>query len=395
MDISIYSLILLGIAIFVIYSLSKFKINNNNNNNKTNKIIDNKKKSKKNKKKVLFNDSGEFTLPASYEQVVDRYAELLSKNKNIKHNKNISYLDETFDNKSWDNNSDIILPKEELNKNYIDNQFHNDYRDVITAFNNIIPDKKQIFNIPNQPLKYSEPMIHEVKLMVIDFVQTINNNLVTSVPNNRNANSGWDEAIPDPNINSGWEDLQNELGLPTSLYEEPASKALVKLIDIQNIEKYETEDEIKYNIKIVIQKLNVDDQMIIKSSFIQDKRPLHDENNFLENKTVKLPMIIEDIFVIGYLSNEGDDKTKQYDGDNEKWFDYDKLEKNNMTDPKYIQNILMEKYKEKAQEMEHRNVLLDEEGQDFHRGLSKPYEYENIKATQTIFDDMNSKNIYN
>ena len=44
--------------------------------------------------------------------------------------------------------------------------------------------------------------------------------------------------------------------------------------------------------------------------------------------------------------------------------------------------------------MEHRNALLDEEGQDFHKTLPHIYDYSNIKGTRTIFDDMNEKKIF-
>ncbi len=291
---------------------------------------------------------------------------------------------------SWDEsfNSGNAEPIE-LNPNFQNIQWHNDYRDVITAINNLVPDRKQLFNLPNIPVIYSEPEVGEVKNMVSDFINAINVNLGTEVPTYRNPNSGWDEAIPDPTIKSGWDKIQESLGLPVSLYEKPAPKAPIKLITVRFVQKYETEDELKYSCDIVIQKKNVDDQMILKADFVQDKRPLHDENNFFKSSIIEMKVWIENVYVVGYLSQYGDDSTKQYDGDDKKYYDYNKLEYNNLVDPKYVQKVLMEKYRQRNEEMEQRTALLDEEGQNFHRELPHIYDFSNIRGTQTIFDDMN------
>jgi len=296
---------------------------------------------------------------------------------------------------NWDNSlSSADVVKEQLNKNLLSIQFHNDYRDVITAINNLIPEKKQRFNISNIPLHYSEPETDEVKLLINDFITTLNINIGTEVPDQRNPNSGWDEAIVDPNTESGWDKVQKSLGLPTSIYNDPAKRQPVKLIAITYVQKYETEDEIKYSIDFVVQKINVKDQMALKGSFVQDKRPLLDENNFFVNKNIELQIIIEDVFITGYLSDDGADSRLEFDLDKEKFYGYDMMEYNNMTDPKYIQKVLMDNYKKRTEEMNHYNALLDEEGQDFHKTLPNLYDYSNITGTRTIFDDMNEKKIF-
>lgn len=307
-----------------------------------------------------------------------------------KHDNN-SYADDILDDiVSWDDSYDCgAVQKETLNQNFINIQFHNDYRDVMTALNNVVPQKKQRFNLANIPLKYTEPEVKEVKNLVTDFVAVLNKNIIEEVPTSRNPNSGWDEAIVDPTVKSGWDKTQEALGLPTSLYEDPAPKSQVKLIAVNQVQKYETDDEIKYSIDMVIQKLNVEDQMIIKASFVQDKRPMNDENNFFKTTIIEMNISIEDIYILGYLSRYGDDTTKEFDGDEKKYYDYNKMEYNNMVDPKYIQKILMEKYSQRTEEMEQRNAMLDEEGQQFHKDLPHIYDFSNVRGTQTIFDDMN------
>src|SRR5271166_3165666 len=49
--------------------------------------------------------------------------------------------------KSSKHSQDII--KKTLNPNFMNIQFHNDYRDVYTALLNIVPDKRQLFNVAN------------------------------------------------------------------------------------------------------------------------------------------------------------------------------------------------------------------------------------------------------
>jgi len=314
---------------------------------------------------------------------------------NHKHNKHKPMIEDTEllnDVINWDNSSNIVT-KEILNNNFLNIQFHNDYRDVITAINNLVPEKRQRFNLANIPIVYSEPESVEVKKLIKDFIIILNENLKSEVPILRNPSSGWDEAIPDPRIESGWDKVQKSLGLPNSIYENSAKNDLVKLIGINYVQKYETEDEIKYVIELVIQKINITDQMIIKSSFVQDKRLLNDENNFFVNSKIEMRIIIEDVFIVGYLSNKGPDSKQQYDSDKEKFYDYNTLEHNNMTSPKYIQKILMDKYKQRTEEMDQRNALLDEEGRGFHRTLPHMYDFSNFQGTRTIFNDMNDKKI--
>ena len=68
-------------------------------------------------------------------------------------------------------------------------------------------------------------------------------------------------------------------------------------------------------------------------------------------------------------------------------YNFDTMEKNNLTDPKSIHKILMDKYAKRTIDMELRNALLDEEGQAFHKSLPHMYDFENIKNTRSYQDD--------
>jgi hypothetical protein len=322
-------------------------------------------------------------------------SENYTQNIKKKHKKRrINTINELIDDVvSWDDsqsNCSSRIEVKQQNPYFLDVQFNDSYRDVITGINNIIPDRKQLFNIANVPLKYSEPPVSEVKNLVNDFITVLNKTIITQVPSVRNPNSGWDEAIPDPNMKSGWDYTQEALGLQPSLYDKPAHKCIVELIAIRFVQKYETEDEIKYACEIVLQKKNVDDQLVIKASFVQDKRPLRDENNFFASKNIELQIIIEDVFIIGYLSKQATEYRFKSDPDEEKFYDYQNMEQNNLTDPKYVQKVLLDKYSQRQKEVEYKNAMLDEEGQAFHRTLPSPYDYSNVRATRTILDDMNT-----
>lgn len=278
--------------------------------------------------------------------------------------------------------------KKTTNTNFLDTQFHTDYRDVITALNNLVPSQKQLFNLPNQPVQYSEPYPEDVKGMVDDLLNNLNKNIANEVTAVRNTNSGWDEAAPDPNHLSGWEKVQKSLGLPTSLYAKPAKPSPVSLIKIDRIQKYETEDEIKYAIYMILQKGNAKDQMVLKACLVQDKRSLHNEDEFFRTHDLIMRIAIEELFIVGYLSNSGMDANKQFEMVKNKHYDLDNMEYNNLTDPKYIMNELTKRHNLKQREMDYRNALLDEDGQDFHSGLPHPYDYSSYRVTQTIYDDM-------
>jgi len=286
---------------------------------------------------------------------------------------------------------DNTIKKDKLNPNFLNIQFHNDYRDVMTALNNIMPDKKQFFNLANQPIIFSKPETDEIKNIVKDFVEVLNDNIKNDVPSFRNPNSGWDEAITDPTVQSGWEKVRRSLGLAPSLYDEPATKQPVKLIKITSVMKYETEDEIRYICDIILQKKHVDDQMILRCSFVQDKRPLKDENNFFVTKTVAMRVVIEELSILGFLSKEGTDGRLLYDQDKELYYNVNLMENNNLTDPRDIMRVLDENYKQRNREMNQLTAMLDEEGQNFHRTLPKLYEFDNIRGTRTVYDDLSNK----
>lgn len=276
-----------------------------------------------------------------------------------------------------------------LNPYFVDVQFHNDFRDVITAFNNVAPRQRQIFNLSNIPLKFSiitpeeKEQEQEVYRIMKNFIEVVNQNIKLQVLDTRLPSSGWDEATPDPNVKSGWEKVQEQLGLAPSLYNKPAGKGQIKLLIIDKIEKYETDDEVKYACYLILKKENVEDQMVVKVSVVLDKRALRDERTFLDKINPELPVVIEEIYVLGYLSLEGMDGSEAPRDD---LYNFDGLENSEMLDQRIIINELMKKNTQRTKEMQQRVDMLDENGQTFHSTLPSLADYDAYKATKTIFD---------
>jgi hypothetical protein len=305
-------------------------------------------------------------------------------------------------------------------------QFHNDYRDTITAFNDIAPSQKELFNESNLPVTHSIAPHEEVYDLIREFIRQLNRDVKYNVTDYHNSNTGWDEPIPDKKGKSGWEKQQNELGLPSSLYPDPAKRAKLKLIKIDNVEKQSTEFETKYACTIIMQKVNVGDQVIVKVTFVRDNINIDDEREFFRdlddagsigtnygrnydknrgtgrctgrstgrgrNRLHKNPtsnIVIEQIFIVGFLTDEGVNEGSK----KEDFYHFKGLETNDIIDNKKIMRELIKKYKKKASEDLEFAASLDEDGRLFHNELRDVSSYDAFKCTRSIYDDLNGKPI--
>lgn len=224
-------------------------------------------------------------------------------------------------------------------------QFHNDYRDTLTAFNNVAPAQKQLFNKSNFPVKFINPTISEVKDLIKSFIKTVNANIKHEVGDTINGNSGWDELMPEQKVKSGWEKQQEELGLPCSIYNEPAKKSRVKLLKVDHIEKYATDEQIRYVVFLYLQKEHVKDQMIVRVSFVLDNN--YDERKILntesETNNKNINVQIEEIFVLGYMMDTQFGSTTKVDD----FYNFENIENDGIFDQEAILKQLDDKYKKR------------------------------------------------
>lgn len=274
------------------------------------------------------------------------------------------YLDKLFDRMSKTNKYPLITSIEsdewnnsdvEHDKYFSETQVHNDYRDTITAFNNVAPAQKQLFNRSDLPVKFINPKLNEVKELVRGFIREVNNSVRRDVPNVMNSNSGWDELMPEQNVNSGWEKQQKELGLPVSIYNEPAKKGKLKLIKVDHIEKYATEEQIRYVTYLILQKVNVKDQMLVKVSFVLDnmidERQFFTDSDKRDNKPTVV-VTIEEIFIMGFLTDAKMGAKRKLDD----FYNFEGIEKDGMMDQAEILRQLNKKYKDRQQNASSFNV---------------------------------------
>lgn len=276
------------------------------------------------------------------------------------------------------------------NQYFTNTQFHTDYRDTITAFGDIAPMQKDLFNESNLAVSISNPHESEVIDLVKEFIAQLNNDVVKNVGNYLDTNSGWDEPLPQKKVKSGWEKQREELGLPPSLYGDPAEKAPVKLLAIDTIEKQKTDYETKYEITLILRKVNVQDQMVVKVSFIKDngsKSPIKSND---PNYPSVPNVVVESIWVLGFLTDEGLE-TNPVTADN--LYSFDNLEQADIIDNKSIIKQLNRKYNQINNSDRLFQYSLDPEGQETHTGIPPLTDFDSYKCMRSIYDDLSGKPI--
>lgn len=288
---------------------------------------------------------------------------IMNKKENLKkdnfNEEDYGYLDDIFDNieyKKEPNKKSIIKLKKEpiIKPYYVEIRVHNDYRDTITAFNNVAPDQRPIFNRSVLPVKQIDANPIEVKPLVKAFIKRVNDEIKYRVDDTQNENSGWDEMAPEKK-KDGWGDYMNGLGLPESIYNKPAKRAKIKLIKIDAVQKFATEDQLNFIVHMIIQKTNTEDQMIVKVSFVMDNIDMNAERNFNKSEfNVDFNVKIEEIAIVGFMTDHSyGDKTERKD-----FYEFVNIEKDNIMDNKLILKALKDKYKQRQIESDGFNVTI-------------------------------------
>jgi hypothetical protein len=268
-------------------------------------------------------------------------------NDNI--NDNYDYLDEILNNNDVSKTNKVstktkINEINEIKPYFIDKQFHEDYRDTITAFDHLLEYDKPKFNKACLPVTYTEVNKSEIKLLLKSFLKMLNNEIQNNVHNYVTVDDGFQNSMPNPTVKSGWEKQLENLGLPGDLFKSKL-KSKVKIIKVDKVEKVESESQVKYSVFMIIQKLNVSDQMVVKISFVLDSVDLNVDRDFFKNDApIDLNVTLDNVSVIGYMSN------LSFGVNNERtdFYTFEKTEKSNMLDQKEIFKQLKKKYEQRA-----------------------------------------------
>jgi hypothetical protein len=266
--------------------------------------------------------------------------------------------DDKYDDKKVDKYLDIILKakyggknkKIKVNEYFIENQWHTDYRDTQNAFDLVVPNRKQLFNLCALPVdQVSEVSEKDTKYLVSKFIKEINKTVKNKVSDEL-ATTSWIDNMPQKKVESGWDKQQKALGLPTSIYNEPAKKAPIKLVKIDHAEKYETEKEVRYSLFLIIQKKHVKDQLVIKVNFVVDKNDVNMDRDFFasDKDSFRTTVMIEEISILGFLTkNQFGERTKRDD-----FYQFDAITDGRMFSQEQIIKELNRKKAEYAKEME-------------------------------------------
>lgn len=202
---------------------------------------------------------------------------------------------------------DLILKSKEkrkVNPYFMEVQFHNDYRDTANAIILLIPNQKQLFNRSNLPIiNVSTPSNEEILPLVKNFIKELNRVIKNNVGDEYMVRD-WKNNMAEKEYKSGWDKQQEKLGLPGSIYNSPTKKEPVKLIKVDHSERFETEDEIRYVVFLVLQKPTAKDQMLLKVSFQIDKQDINLDREFFDKDKNESETLIkvEEAFVMGFLT---------------------------------------------------------------------------------------------
>lgn len=259
-------------------------------------------------------------------------------------------------------------------------KFHKDYVDVINAFNDydgLSPHEKQLFNINNIPVKINENVkgskeVSKVYQMVNNFIKELNEKIIDNqqVSNHYTAN-GWNLKYEQDNSNDPFRKFRRSLGLPESLYNDEVKGTIIKLNKFFNIKKYETEQEIRYIVHLILDRDLADDSLIINVWFVINKKQ---PNN----------VIIENINIIGVISTR---KVAAEYAEVNKFYNFDSLDENNMINTGDMMNELAYKHLIRQKLANEQIDNLDENDRIMHNNIN-PIDYQSYVNTRTIYNDI-------
>jgi hypothetical protein len=269
---------------------------------------------------------------------------------------------------------------------FLDLQYHQDYNDTVTAINNLTP-QKELFNLNLLPVKETIPDHQLVKQLVNIFIKKLNGNVMGNVSEYLHQNSGWSDMGKKIKKKSGFEEHMEDIGLPGSIYNEALSKAPIRLVKIDNGEQHTTDHQIRFIIWIIVRKKNAKDQMILRINFFMDRSDSDDRHNFFDkdliNNSFEKEVILEQVFIVGYLTKSGNKITR-----NDKFHDYGSniYNSDGTIDQGKVLETMLKKHKERSNELDaFKSLLGEEEREKYTHPIShKLHKHQN---TRTILDD--------
>lgn len=276
------------------------------------------------------------------------------------------------------------IPCKKLNKFFVQTQFSDSYRDVLTVFNNICPDQKILFNLQSLPVVTTKYQLNRdtpfifIKL-VTQFINQVNKEISKlpesyEIVNNYNNYMPLTSQLKKYTENKGINKFYKDIGVDYNLYADTPPNAPVELIKIISAKREYTDAETKYVITLVVKKIlkSVSEQLQITVHFVTKNNPLEGYDLFdgkPQQQTINSTqqVAVEFIFVDGYFTDDfdvdydcvgGDNGCKKYsniDWDN-KYYSFDALGTNSMMSDYEIIKQFNKKNREHEIEMNNFNI---------------------------------------
>lgn len=259
--------------------------------------------------------------------------------------------------------------------------FHPDYVDVINVINSMSNSPNtRIFNKDNKRtvnVDGDDDTIETVGIVCDKFIENVNERIIKqpkSIVEVLNTNR-WDNQ-PETSYVDGFERVRASLGLPKKLYNTSVSGNKVEMVNYSdvNVEKViDGEDEL-YCCDITIKRDGSRDKMLFKFKFV------------LEEGRV----VIDEIDVIGFNNDRGVSADYKAVDD---YYQYKNLNLHNITSVGDILSSMKDKYLVKEKMMQDNIENLHPEDKLMNMRIN-PYQYDSLKATRTVYDDIWNKPMF-
>ena len=213
------------------------------------------------------------------------------------------------------------IPCKKLNKFFMQTQFNDSYRDVLTAFNYICPDQKLIFNIQSLPVVTTKYQLNRdtpfvfIKIVTM-FINKVNKEIKSmpesyEIVNNFNNYMPLTSQLKKYTENKGINKFYKDIGVDYNLYADTPPNSPIELIKIISARREYTDAETKFIITFVIKKIlkSISDQLQITVHFVTKNDPLEGYNLFdgkppADTINSTQQVAIEYVFIDGYYTND-------------------------------------------------------------------------------------------
>ena len=310
---------------------------------------------------------------------LDDNVKLVNSLKNsIKNKKNLKHINNLKDNNSFNK----YIPCKKVNKIFVETQFNDSYRDVLTAFFGICPNQKRIFNLQTLPVittmyKIDTNTPFEFVKLTTQFLNKLNNQ-IKKLPESFEIINTYNNYLPLTSQlkkyveNRGINKFYKDIGVNFNLYADTPPNSPVELIRFLRLTREYTEAETKYIVTMVLKKIlkSVKDQIQITVHFVTKNDPLYGFSMFgahppPQNINTTQEVAVEYIFIDGYFTNDfnvdyecaAPNSQDVYNiGANEDFYEFDALGRDNLISDHEVIVEFNKKLREHEIEMNNFNI---------------------------------------